>query len=114
MKKSNIKWRKCHRTVKSTLYIWRKRIDMALVAATLPLVLAISKSMNVDFLVLALPLTLGASCAFMFPMATPPNAIVFSSGKIKIEKMARYGLMVNALAFVIITFFSYYLGGLLL
>jgi sodium-dependent dicarboxylate transporter 2/3/5 len=88
--------------------------NMALVAATLPLVLAISKSMNVDFLVLALPLTLGASCAFMFPMATPPNAIVFSSGKIKIEKMARYGLMVNALAFVIITFFSYYLGGLLL
>jgi len=88
--------------------------NMALVAATLPLILAISKSMNVDFLVLALPLTLGASCAFMFPMATPPNAIVFSSGKIRIEKMARFGLMINAISFVIITFSSYWLGSLLL
>lgn len=88
--------------------------NMALVAATLPLILAISKSMQVDFLVLALPLTLGASCAFMFPMATPPNAIVFSSGKIRIEKMARFGLVINAIAFVVITLSSYWLVSLLL
>ncbi len=87
--------------------------NMALVAATLPLILAISKSLHVDFLVLALPLTLGASCAFMFPMATPPNAIVFSSGKIKIEKMARFGLLINAMAFVIITLSSYWLRSFL-
>lgn len=84
--------------------------NMALVAAALPLILAISQSMGIDFITLALPLTLGASCAFMFPMATPPNAIVFSSGRIKIEQMARFGLLINCLAFVIITLLSYGLG----
>ncbi len=85
--------------------------NMALVAAVLPLVLAVSHSMGIDFINLAVPLTLGASCAFMFPMATPPNAIVFSSGLIKIEKMARFGLLMNLVSFVIITILTYYLAG---
>jgi sodium-dependent dicarboxylate transporter 2/3/5 len=88
--------------------------NMALVAATLPLVYAVSSSMNVDFELLALPLTLGASCAFMLPMATPPNAIVFSSGKIRIEKMARFGLVMNVFAFIILTGLAYLLGSYVL
>jgi sodium-dependent dicarboxylate transporter 2/3/5 len=44
----------------------------------------------------------GASCAFMLPMATPPNAIVFASGKIRIPDMARAGFWMNVLATVVI------------
>lgn len=76
--------------------------NMALVTALLPLVVAISEGTNIDFLNLALPLTLGASCAFMLPMATPPNAIVFGSNRITVLQMARYGFLMNLLAIAVI------------
>jgi len=47
---------------------------------------------------LVIPAALAASCAFMMPVATPPNAIVFSSGKLRISDMARAGLWLNVAA----------------
>ena len=75
---------------------------MALVSGTLPLALAVSTAQGIPFEQLAIPLTVGASCAFMLPMATPPNAIVFASGKIRIPDMARTGFAMNVLATLVL------------
>ncbi len=76
--------------------------NMALVSGMLPIALAVSSAQGISFELLAIPLTVGASCAFMLPMATPPNAIVFASGKIRIPDMARQGFWMNILATFVI------------
>jgi sodium-dependent dicarboxylate transporter 2/3/5 len=53
-----------------------------------------------------MPITLAASCAFMLPVGTPPNAIVFSSGKLKISDMAKAGFVLNLVSVVIVVVFS--------
>jgi len=75
---------------------------MALVSALLPLVYSLATALGLDFYALSLPLVLGASCAFMLPMATPPNAIVFASGFIKVHEMARVGIIINCIAVVLL------------
>lgn len=89
--------------------IWATEVmsNMALVAAMMPIVAAISAGTGQPFFTLAMPLTLGASCAFMLPMATPPNAIVFSSGQLKIADMARNGMVMNMVATLIITLLTW-------
>ena len=49
-----------------------------------------------------LPVTMGASCAFMMPVATPPNAIVFSSGHITIAQMIRVGFWLNIISILVL------------
>ncbi len=68
----------------------------------LPILQSIAESMQVKPEWLMIPATLAASCAFMFPVATPPNAIVFSSGKIKMSEMLAAGLIINLVAIVVI------------
>jgi sodium-dependent dicarboxylate transporter 2/3/5 len=58
-------------------------------------------------LLLMVPATLSASCAFMLPVATPPNAIVFGSGKIAIGNMVRAGLLLNLIGILLITALVY-------
>jgi sodium-dependent dicarboxylate transporter 2/3/5 len=57
-----------------------------------------------------IPATLSASCAFMMPVATPPNAIVFGSGRIKIAEMARVGIVINIIGVLVITALFYIIG----
>lgn len=83
--------------------------NVALVSVFVPVAFIIAQELGFDAWSLAIPLTLGASCAFMFPVATPPNAIVYSSGLIKTKQMARAGLIFNLLSIVIISLYSYYL-----
>ncbi len=101
----------------AALGIWATEImsNMALVAAMMPIVAAVSAASDVSFFTLALPLTLGSSCAFMLPMATPPNAIVFSSGKLRIMDMVQRGIIMNAIATIVISvlIYSFTLIGLL-
>ncbi len=52
---------------------------------------------------LIFPAALAASCAFMMPVATPPNAIVFSSGRITIPQMCRAGIWLNLIGIVLVT-----------
>jgi len=76
--------------------------NMALVSALLPLILSLSYALGIDLQQLSIPLVLGASCAFMLPMATPPNAIVFSTGKLTIPYMVYRGIVMNVLAVVVL------------
>ncbi len=84
--------------------VWTTELfsNMALVSGTLPVALAVASAQGLAFEQLALPLTIGASCAFMLPMATPPNAIVFSSGKITVPYMAGRGFWLNIWATLVI------------
>ena len=50
-----------------------------------------------------IPAALAASCAFMMPVATPPNAIIFGSGRIRIAEMATVGIVINLIGIVVIT-----------
>jgi sodium-dependent dicarboxylate transporter 2/3/5 len=59
-------------------------------------------------------MTLGASCAGMLPMGTPPNAIVFASGYIKLNQMIKTGLIMNIISVILITLFSWFLIPLLI
>ncbi len=74
----------------------------------LPILAGLSVSLHVNPLLLMLPATISASMAFMLPVATPPNAIVFGSKKISIITMAKTGLILNLFGAVIITLLSYY------
>jgi len=69
--------------------------NTATTATFLPVVGAIALEAGFDPIILTVPVTLAASCAFMLPVATPPNAIVFGSGMLTIPKMARAGLALN-------------------
>ncbi|NRB58289.1 MAG: anion permease, partial [Salinicola sp.] len=58
---------------------------------------------NVHPLLLMVPATLSASCAFMMPVATPPNAIVFATGRMSIQSMIRAGFFLNIAGTVVVT-----------
>lgn len=76
----------------------------------LPILASVAYAMEANPLLLMIPATLSASCAFMMPVATPPNAIVFGSGRIKIAEMAKVGLFINLIGVVIITTVFFLLG----
>lgn len=83
--------------------------NIAMVAVLLPLILELSSKYQLSFFYLALPLVLGASCAFMLPIATPPNAIVFGSKRITIKEMMNFGLRMNIISVFIISGIVYML-----
>lgn len=69
----------------------------------LPLLASIAKAAGIHPLLLMVPAALSASCAFMMPVATPPNAIVFASGRIRIRDMVVAGLIVNLVGIILVT-----------
>ncbi|SNY42365.1 solute carrier family 13 (sodium-dependent dicarboxylate transporter), member 2/3/5 [Arsukibacterium tuosuense] len=77
--------------------------NTATAAAFLPLLGPVAVSLNTSASMLVIPAAIAASCAFMMPVATPPNAIVFGSGKLKIADMAKAGFVLNLLAIIVIT-----------
>ena len=82
--------------------------NLALVSVLVPIIAMLGLGMGLSVLTLCIPLTLAASCAFMMPISTPPNAIVFSSGKISIKQMAAYGFFMNIFSVLIILMYSFF------
>jgi sodium-dependent dicarboxylate transporter 2/3/5 len=76
----------------------------------LPILASVAVAMKANPLLLMIPATLAASCAFMMPVATPPNAIIFGSGRIRIIEMARIGFFINIIGVFVIGILFYTLG----
>ena len=77
-------------------------------ALIMPIVISVAKSMNLQPIDLAAIIACGASCAFMLPIATPPNAIVFATGNVKQLDMAKVGLILNLFCIAIIGSMTYF------
>ncbi|MCI4670465.1 MAG: DASS family sodium-coupled anion symporter [Bacteroidia bacterium] len=76
--------------------------NVALVTIFVPVVAGIAIGLDMPMIHVLIPLTLASSCAFMLPMATPPNAIVFASGHIRVYQMARVGFIMNVLSIIVL------------
>lgn len=77
------------------LFMTELMSNVALTAVLAPVVAGIALGLNIPVLYLLIPVTIASSCAFMLPMATPPNAIVFASGYVKVNQMAKVGIILN-------------------
>jgi sodium-dependent dicarboxylate transporter 2/3/5 len=84
------------------LFMTELMSNVALVAVLAPVVAGIAIGLEIPLLYLLIPVTMASSCAFMLPMATPPNAIVFASGYVKVAQMARVGIFINLIAVVLL------------
>lgn len=84
------------------LFMTELMSNVALVAVLAPVVAGIAIGLDIPMLHLLIPVTIASSCAFMLPMATPPNAIVFASGYIRVHQMARVGLVLNLISVVLL------------
>ena len=91
--------------------------NLATTAALLPVLAAGAASLDLHPYQLLIPATLGASCAFMMPVATPPNALVFATGRLRLRSMQRAGWWLNGASIVCVTVWAIWgipwvLGGL--
>ena len=77
--------------------------NLATTATMLPVVAALATQLGIDPMILLAPVTLAASCAFMLPVATAPNAIIYSSGMLHIPDMIRAGILINLLGLALLT-----------
>ncbi len=80
--------------------------NTATAATFLPVASGVAMGTGVDPLVLAAPVALAATCAFMLPVATPPNAIAYGSGYVTIGQMIKGGVVLNVIGVIIITIVS--------
>ncbi|WP_088339527.1 SLC13 family permease [Robiginitalea sediminis] len=84
------------------LFMTELMSNVALVAVLAPVVAGIAMGLEIPILYLLIPVTIASSCAFMLPMATPPNAIVFASGYIRVHQMARVGFVLNLISILLL------------
>ncbi len=83
--------------------------NTATVATLLPILGALAVATGIDPMMLFVPVAISASCAFMLPVATGPNAVVFSSGQVTIPQMASAGFKINLFAIFAVTAVSYFM-----
>jgi hypothetical protein len=82
-------------------------------ALLIPLFAPLAESLGLSPLVVTVVIAVAASCAFMLPVATPPNAIVFASGHIRQREMVRAGLVLNIVLSLVIAALAYFVGDIL-
>lgn len=88
--------------------------NVATASIMLPILASLALSINVHPFGLMIAATMAASCAFMLPIATPPNAIVFSFGHVEMKDMIRKGFALNVISTVLIALFVYFVMGAVL
>ena len=88
--------------------------NLATTATLLPVLAALAIELGVSPVTLTVPVALAASCAFMLPVATPPNAIVFGSGRLTIPQMAKAGLVMNIVGVVLLSLVALFLAPMVL
>jgi len=81
--------------------------NVAQVIVLAPVLAALADALHLDPLLLGIPMTLAASAAAMLPMGTPPNAIVFGSGFIRMKDMLKAGFILNIVSIIVITLFAW-------
>ncbi|HEX7342973.1 MAG TPA: DASS family sodium-coupled anion symporter [bacterium] len=84
--------------------------NTAVTAMILPICAGLAKGIGADPLFLMLPAAIAASCGFMLPVGTPPNALIFASGYVTVTQMARIGIVVDILGIIIIALITYLLA----
>jgi len=77
-------------------------------ALLVPVFASIATQLNLPKEALVLVIGIGASCAFMLPVATPPNAIVFGTGLIRQREMMAVGMVLNVLCIILLTLWAYF------
>ena len=85
--------------------------NTATVATFIPILGGVAVGIGADPMSLLIPAAFAATCAFMLPVGTPPNAIVFSTGAVTIAQMARGGFVLNLVGILLITLLCYFIGG---
>ena len=83
--------------------------NLATTAMLLPILYPMAMTIDVHPFILMVSATVAASCAFMLPVATPPNAVVFGSGYLRIPDMVRVGIWMNILSIILLTLFVFFL-----
>ena len=97
-----------------TMFLSEVMSNVAQVIVFAPVVSSLADAIGMNPLMLGIAMTLAASCASMLPMGTPPNAIVFASGHIKLKDMTKAGFVMNIVSVILITLFSWFILPLLL
>jgi sodium-dependent dicarboxylate transporter 2/3/5 len=92
------------------LFLTEITSNTATAATFIPILGGVALGIGIDPMVLLIPAALAATCAFMLPVGTPPNAIVFATGAVSIAEMARGGLLLNLVGVVLITLFTVLIG----
>ena len=85
-----------------SLFITEIMSNVALIVIFVPVVIGIANSLGIEPMLLVVPVTVASSCAFMMPVSTPPNAIVFSSGHIHIADMVKAGFFLNLISIAVL------------
>ena len=83
--------------------------NLATTAMLLPVLVSLASAVGVHPYLLLVGATMAASCAFMLPVATPPNAVVFGSGYLKMEDMVTKGFWMNIISIILLTLFIYFM-----
>jgi sodium-dependent dicarboxylate transporter 2/3/5 len=94
--------------ITAVVFLTELTSNTATTATLVPVLAAIAPSLNIHPYALIIPAAIAASCAFMLPIATPPNAIVFGSGHIKMNEMRKSGFWLNLLCILLISSLAYF------
>lgn len=100
--------------VTGIIFLTELTSNTATTATMLPVLAGLAPGLGIHPYLLIFPATLAASCAFMLPVATPPNAIVFGSGYVTLPQMCKAGVWLNLIGIVLVTLISMLLLGTLL
>lgn len=101
-------------SVALVIFLTELTSNLATTATLLPVMGAIAIQAGLPPILLTVPITIAASCAFMLPVATPPNAIVFATGEISIPQMVRAGVFLNIIGIIIVSLVALNLAPVLL